>query len=269
MSAAIPLRRQRNLILGALLALAAGAWALVSWQAFAGPAPPAGANTASLLTSGMAVTLFMGMWVAMMVAMMFPAAAPMILIFSRLQTSRRVAERPYVPTAFFVSAYLLVWATAGVLAFLGAQLAGGLADRYPGLSQNGSRIAGVLLVLAGVYQLTPLKATCLRTCRSPMSFILNHWREGRLGSVRMGVQHGLFCLGCCWLLFLLLFPLGIMNIAAMAAVAVLVFAEKATPWGARLSIVLGGGLIAYGLVVVILPSLLPGTFPAMQSMSMG
>ena len=257
-TATVTLTRQRNFILGALLALAAGSWGILAWQSYSGPSPSTSGGTASVLTMGMDIPLFMAMWVAMMAAMMFPTAAPMTLMFARLQSSRRDAGRPYVPTAFFVSAYLALWGAAGALAFLSATLIGRLADQSPYLLTNGPRITGGIIILAGLYQLSPLKAVCLRTCRSPLSFILNHWRDGRRGSVVMGVQHASYCLGCCWLLFVLLFPLGIMNLAAMGVITALIFAEKSTPWGMRIASWLGVALVAFGIAVAVVPSSLPG-----------
>jgi predicted metal-binding membrane protein len=257
-TATVALTRQRNFILATLLALAAGSWGILAWQSYAGPSPSPSGGTASVLTMGMAIPLFMGMWVAMMAAMMFPTAAPMTLMFARLQSSRRDAGKPYVPTAFFVTSYLAVWGAAGVLAFFAATMIGRVADQSPWLLTNGPRITGGIIILAGLYQLSPLKAVCLRTCRSPVSFILNHWREGRRGSMVMGVQHAAYCLGCCWLLFVLLFPLGIMNLAAMGVITALIFAEKSTPWGMRIATWLGVGLVVFGIVVAVLPSSLPG-----------
>jgi len=125
------------------------------------------------------------------------------------------------------------------------------------IMDNGARIGGVILVAAGLYQLSPLKRICLSKCRSPFQFILASWREGYSGAFRMGLEHGVYCLGCCWLLFLILFPLGIMNIAVMALVTVLIFAEKAFPIGPRIAQLASLVLIAYGVLVIIMPSLLP------------
>jgi predicted metal-binding membrane protein len=269
MATAIPLKRERNVLLFVLLALAAGAWTIVVWQSLTGGAAPSGGGTASILTMGMGGVLFLAIWVAMMAAMMFPAAAPMVMMFARVQSTRRAAGRAYTPTAIFVAGYLLVWATAGLFAFAGAVLVGGLADRVPWLQMNGPRISGGVLILAGLYQLTPLKAACLGKCRSPLSFVLTHWRDGNSGSFRMGLQHGAYCFGCCWLLFVLLFPLGLMNVAAMGALALLIFAEKSTAWGGRIASVLGIVLIAYGIAVVIAPWLLPGTPGVGPSMGAG
>jgi predicted metal-binding membrane protein len=246
-----PLLRERNAILVSLLALAAGAWALLVWQWATSD------GDMSSLTMGMGAPLFIAIWVAMMVAMMFPTAAPMILTFARVQENRQRQERPFVPVWLFVSSYLLVWTVFGVLAYGAAVLLGGLADRSAWLSDNSARIGGGVLIAAGVYQLTPLKRACLSKCRTPMSFILTSWREGHWGSFRMGLEHGLYCLGCCWLLFVILFPLGMMNVAAMALITLLIFAEKSTPFGRQTATFASLGLIAYGAIVVFVPELLP------------
>jgi predicted metal-binding membrane protein len=254
----ITLKRERNLMLAVLLVLAAAAWTILVWQSFAlGGA--AGTGTASILTMGMGVAIFLAMWVSMMAAMMFPTAAPMVLMYARVQSSRRAKGRAYVPSGFFVASYLLVWAVAGALAYLGALGVGALADHVPWLQQNGPRISGGVIVLAGLYQLTPLKAVCLRQCRGPLSFVLDNWREGRRGAMVMGLRHGGYCVGCCWLLFVLLFPLGIMNLAAMGVLTVVIFLEKSTAWGARLSQVFGVALLVYGAIVISTPAALPGS----------
>ena len=114
-----------------------------------------------------------------------------------------------------------------------------------------------MLVAAGIYQLTPLKDICLRHCRTPLSFVMSHWRSGKAGAVQMGLRHGVYCMGCCWLLFLILIPLGVMNVAAMVAVAAVVFAEKVLPRARVVSALAAVALIAIGLAVVARPSLLP------------
>ena len=122
---------------------------------------------------------------------------------------------------------------------------------------NWGRAGGMLLVLAGVYQLTPLKEVCLRHCRTPLSFLMHHWRDGRGGAVRMGLAHGLYCMGCCWLLFLILIPLGVMNVAAAVVVALVVFAEKAVPHGRGIGLLAAVVMIVFGVAVAAHPSLLP------------
>jgi predicted metal-binding membrane protein len=115
-----------------------------------------------------------------------------------------------------------------------------------------------VLILAGAYQLSSLKHTCLAKCRTPLQFVLSSWRDGKSGAFRMGVIHGLYCLGCCWLLFVILFPLGVMNVAAMAVLTALIFAEKSLPAGRRISQVAAVILIGYGSVILFLPAALPG-----------
>ncbi len=245
------LQRERYLILGVLLVLAVLAWGLLIWQA------PLMNNQAMGLTMGMSTVLFITIWAVMMVAMMFPAAAPMILMFSAVYSGKRRQEQPYVPTWIFVSAYLLVWASCGLVAYFLAIGAERLTGQSMWLMENASRIGGTILVIAGLYQLSPLKNICLSKCRTPLQFLLTSWHDGYAGAFRMGIEHGVFCLGCCWLLFVILFPLGMMNIAVLAAVTVLIFAEKALPIGRQISQLAGVGLIIYGALVVFLPAALP------------
>jgi predicted metal-binding membrane protein len=253
MSGSIPqlLQRERYLILGVLLVLAALAWVLLIWQA------PLLSTQAGGLTMGMSAVLFLAIWVVMMVAMMFPAAAPMILMFRAVSAGKRRQEQPYVPTWIFVSAYLLVWTSFGVVAYVLAVGAEGLAGQSMWLMENAPRMGGAVLVLSGLYQLSPLKHLCLSKCRTPWQWLLTSWHDGYAGAFRMGIEHGNFCLGCCWLLFVILFPLGMMNIAALAAVTVLIFAEKALPIGRHISQATGVGLIGYGVLVLFVPAALP------------
>jgi predicted metal-binding membrane protein len=248
---AIP--RGRNVILASLLVLAAAAWALLVWQAGNPDAMGTG------LTMGLTAPLFLSIWVVMMVAMMFPTTAPMILTFSRVQAGKRQHGQVFVPTWIFVAAYLVVWTAFGALAFVVAVGAEQLSDRIPWVMDNAARIGGAVLVLAGLYQLSPLKRMCLAKCRSPLSFIVNSWRDGRGGAFRMGLEHGMYCLGCCWLLFVILFPLGVMNVAAMAVITLLIFAEKSLPVGRKVAQAAAVALAMYGALVVFLPQLLPTT----------
>lgn len=251
----------RNVILGLLLALAAAAWAVLVSQS-------AGANMAmDSATMGMRAPLFVAVWIVMMVAMMFPTAAPMILAFHKVQAGKRQRGEAFVSTWVFVAAYLLVWALAGIVAYAGALAAEALAARTALSSDAAARIGGAVLVAAGLYQLTPLKDLCLSKCRTPITFILTSWRDGALGALRMGLLHGAYCLGCCWLLFVILFPIGIMNIAAMAAITLVVFAEKTLPWARTTTRAAAVLLMAYGAIVVVAPQLLP-TFPAARDTEM-
>lgn len=248
-------QRERYLILGVLLTLAAIAWGVLIWQASMMN------NQAMGLTMGMSAALFIMLWIVMMVAMMLPSAAPMILMFSTVYAGKRRQEQPFVPTWIFVSAYLLVWSLCGVLAFPLAQGAERLATQSMWLMDNAARFGGVILVVAGLYQLSPLKRICLSKCRTPLQFILGSWREGYSGAFRMGFEHGAYCLGCCWLLFVILFPLGIMNIAVMALVTALIFAEKTFPLGQRIAQLSALLLSAYGVLVLFVPGALP-TMPS-------
>jgi predicted metal-binding membrane protein len=251
-----PLPRERTLIIGVLLVLAVAAWAVIIRQSLARRDDAMGMH-ANTLTMGMAAPLFLAIWVAMMVAMMFPAAAPMILTFAAVQRGKRQGGQSLVPTGLFVGSYLFVWAVAGVLAYALALAAERLAGRSPWLMMHAARIGGGILVAAGLYQLSPLKHLCLSRCRTPLQFVLGSWRDGPRGAARMGVEHGIFCLGCCWLLFAILFTLGVMNIAAMAVITLLIFAEKSLPVGVHIGRIAAAALIGYGLLVMAAPRLLP------------
>lgn len=192
-----------------------------------------------------------------MVAVMFPTAAPMVLTFARVHARKREVGQPFVPTWVFVAAYLLLWSVLGVLAYTAALVAERLADRSAWLMDQAGRIGGLVLVAAGLYQLTPLKGFCLSRCRSPLAFILHSWRDGPIGAFRMGVEHGLYCAGCCWLLFVILFPLGMLNVAALAAITAVIYAEKALPLGPRVRFAAAAALITYGSATLIMPDLLP------------
>jgi predicted metal-binding membrane protein len=178
----VSLQRERTLTLALLLILAAASWGILIWQSRT-------ANGMSMgLTMGMGAALFLAIWVVMMIAMMFPTAAPMILVFARVQRDQRSGGRNFAPTWVFVGAYLLIWALFGVLAYLGALLAEGLAQQVPWIMMSASRIGGGILVLAGLYQFTPLKRTCLAKCRTPQNFILHSWRDGSSGSLYVNIE---------------------------------------------------------------------------------
>ncbi len=253
-TSAYPLGRERNLILGTLLLLAATAWGLLVWQAAATGDERMGSGT---LTMGMGGVLFIAIWVVMMVAMMFPTAAPMILLFTTVHRGRRERGQSIAPAWVFVSAYLVVWTLFGVLAYALAVGSEQLAGQSMWLMENAGRLGGAVLVLAGLYQLSPLKHACLSKCRTPLGFLMTSWRDGYGGAFHMGLEHGVYCLGCCWMLFVILFPLGVMNVAAMALLTALIFAEKSLPVGREIGRLAAVGLVAYGILVVFSPGLLP------------
>ncbi|MHB8627506.1 MAG: DUF2182 domain-containing protein [Aggregatilineales bacterium] len=213
------------------------------------------------LTMGMDAPLFLAIWVVMMVAMMFPTAAPMILMFARVHTNKRERGQPFVQTWVFIASYMVIWTLFGVLAYAFATKIENLAQQFAWLMDNSSRIGGVILILAGLYQLSPLKRSCLSKCRTPLDFVLGSWRDGYRGAFRMGIEHGVYCFGCCWLLFVILFPLGIMSVAAMAVITLLIFAEKSLPIGWRIAQMAAIALIIYGILVIIVPGTLPTMLP--------
>lgn len=249
-TAPYPMPRERNLILAVLFGVAAITWALLIWQSVRPDGEMMG------LTMGMGAPLFIGNWMAMMVAMMFPTAAPMILTFARIHAGRRQHGQSFVPTWIFVGGYMVVWTVFGVLAYAVAMGAEALAAHSMWLTEYAPRLGGGVLMVAGLYQLSPLKATCLSKCRTPLGFILNSWHDGYTGAFRMGVEHGVYCLGCCWLLFVILFPLGVMNVAAMAVITLLIFAEKSLLISRHISRIAAAALIAYGVLVMIVPNAL-------------
>ena len=246
---------QRNIILALLIAMAAAAWTLLIWQQTGMDADMR--MEMYSLTMGMKAPMFLAVWMIMMIAMMFPTAAPMILTFHQVQAGKQGRGETFVSSWVFVAGYMLVWGVMGVVAVVGAAGAEMLAG-HVGLSMaTAARIGGALLMIGGAYQLSPLKDLCLAKCRTPIGFILTSWRDGYWGAVRMGLEHGFFCLGCCWLLFLALFPLGIMNVAAMAVVTLLIFAEKTLPSGEGIAKVSGVALLLYGVAVLVFPQALP------------
>jgi predicted metal-binding membrane protein len=191
------------------------------------------------------------MWAVMMVAMMLPSAAPVTLLIASLARKRREAgTAPGISTAPFVLGYLAVWlAFAAVATVLQWRL-----DAAQLLSETMALasmvVAGSVLVLAGIYQWTPLKQACLRHCRSPLDFLLHHWRDGAFGALVSGARHGVFCLGCCWMLMVLLFVGGIMNLAWIAGIALIVLVEKTLPWGGRMGRATGAVLVVWGALTL-------------------
>ena len=195
------------------------------------------------------------MWLLMMVAMMLPSAAPMILFYARF--ARRSGMRGAgAATALFVSTYVGVWglfslaAAALQAALVAAGAVSAMALRFGDL-----RVAGALLLLAGLYQLSPLKRACLAGCRSPLDFLMRLWRPGTSGALRLGAIHGLYCLGCCWPLMLLLFVGGVMNLGWVALLALVVAAEKLAPAWLRLDMVLAIMLLLAGAAAVAMPDM--------------
>jgi len=207
--------------------------------------------TAATWTPGYAVLMFF-MWWIMMLAMMLPSAAPMILLFATLNRKQRETGRPYVATSIFALGYLAAWACFSLVAVIlqwGFERTGLLS---PTLVGTNVIFGGVLLVAAGSYQLTPIKHACLRRCRSPLAFLGTHWRRGARGALRMGLDHGAYCVGCCWFLMGLLFFGGVMNLYWIVGLALFVLFEKIVPAGHWLGYATGVALSVWGVATLAL-----------------
>jgi len=201
---------------------------------------------------------YVGIWVTMMAAMMLPSVVPMVLVFSRVSRERRRHGRAAAPSWIFVAGYLAAWTAYGLLAYGVFRLVTAVDEGVLAWDRAGAYVAGGAIVAAGLYQLTRLKELCLRHCRGPMHFMLHGWRNGPLGALRMGVEHGLLCIGCCWGLMVILFTLGVMSLFWMAVVAGVIFAEKVLPYGRRLSQGFALAFVALGLWVALAPGSVPG-----------
>jgi predicted metal-binding membrane protein len=200
-----------------------------------------------------ALAWFLGVWIVMMAAMMFPSVSPTVALYAHMVRGRAPAA-PFL----FAFGYLVTWTAAGLFAYavfvagrrlLGQELAWDGAGRW---------LAGGTLVAAALYELTPFKDVCLAKCRSPLGFLLGSWRDGSLGAVSMGARHGAWCVGCCWALMASLFALGVMSIAWMAFVAALITLEKTVPWRRAITYATAAALIVLGLVLIAAPEAIPG-----------
>ena len=246
------LRHDRAVVLGGLVVVTAAAWIYL----FLGAGVPMdamdmGGGQITMMAPewslGYAVLIFL-MWAVMMVAMMLPAAAPVILlaaVVDRRRDEQRAAGAP-TRSALFATGYLLVWVGFSIAATAlqwALDEAGLLSETMAAANRV---LAGAVLLAAGIYQWTPLKDACLSHCRSPLGFLMQHWRGGARGTVETGIRHGLFCLGCCWVLMALLFVGGLMNLLWVAAITLLVLLEKTAPWGGRMSRVTGIVLALWG-----------------------
>jgi len=228
------------------------AWAYLIHLAATTPPMTSGATAMSLaMPSSHAwglpdFTAMFVMWSVMMVAMMLPSATPVILLYAKINRNRELHGRTRNSVGLFIGGYLLVWIGFSIFATLlnwGLHLGGYLTSM---MGRATPVVAGVALLGAGLFQFSPLKYACLTNCRSPVGFLLAHWREGWAGTARMGIHHGLYCLGCCWLLMVLLFVLGVMNLLWIAALTMFVLAEKVVPAGHLLGRIAGLFMIAWG-----------------------
>jgi predicted metal-binding membrane protein len=249
------LSRDRIIVLLALLGVTALAWLyliadrqrMADTGAASMPGMPGMADMAMPMPWTVAeFALTFAMWWIMMLGMMLPSVAPTILTFATMARRQRERGQKFVPASVFTFGYLLVWGGFCVLATL---LQWGL-DRAallsPMLATNSVWIGGGLFIVCGLYQFTPFKYACLRQCRSPVAFLLNRWRDGWRGALRMGLQNGLYCLGCCWVLMALLFAVGAMNLVWVAAIAAFVFAEKLLPGAGWIGRCAGALMVLFG-----------------------
>jgi predicted metal-binding membrane protein len=246
----VRLRRDRAIVLGGLAGVSLLAWAYTAYQAqhmtYMDMAMP------HVHRWGMwELTLLLVMWVIMMAAMMLPTAAPAILLFAAMSRRHREQRSPLAPTAVFGLGYLLVWTGYSLLATAAQWGLHSAALLSPMMVNTSPVLGGVLLLAAGIFQWTPLKYACLAHCRSPLGFFMTNWREGTSGALLMGLRHGSYCVGCCWVLMALLFVTGVMNLLWVAAMAVFILAEKVLPHGQLVGRVAGGMLVLAGLWVAV------------------
>ena len=190
------------------------------------------------------------MWSVMMVAMMVPSAAPTIIMFDTIIHKKYRNTYRLSPTIFFVTGYLAAWTVYSGFAAIAQIWLQNFALISTTLSKSTPIVSGILLVVAGLFQFSPLKYACLKHCRSPMGFFIIHWQDGYKGALEMGLRSGIYCVGCCWAIMVLMFVAGVMNIFWMAVLAVFILAEKLIPWGRRFSKLSGYFLIAWGIWVL-------------------
>jgi predicted metal-binding membrane protein len=248
---AILARRDRLLVASGLVAITGLAWLYLLSLATGTEGGMQGAAMPALKAwSAADFALMFVMWAVMMVAMMTPSAAPMILLHAAIIRRRPEPDRPAAATAAFTAGYLAVWTGFSALA---TGLQWGLEQAAllsPTMAGTSPWLGGALLIAAGAYQMTPLKQACLQHCRSPVHFLTSRWRKGAGGAFRIGLAHGLFCLGCCWVLMALLFVGGVMNLLWIAAIAIFVLAEKIVPHGILVSRAAGSLLVLGGLWLI-------------------
>jgi len=252
--------RARFGIIALLLALSGASWWWVADQMQGmDDGPWAGLGT---------LGWFIAVWVVMMAAMMFPSVAPTVALYSRM-TKRLSPLSPLL----FTAGYLAVWGCVGVVAFAIAEVGGAVSGDTLAWDGAGRWVAAATLILAAVYELTPLKDVCLGKCRSPLGFLLGSWRAGWLGALQMGAKNGAWCVGCCWALMASLFALGIMSLVWMAFVAALIAAEKTLPWRRVATYGTAAILLELGVLLLVAPDAIPAlTTPdgnPMPPMAMG
>jgi predicted metal-binding membrane protein len=243
----VTISRDRAIVVASLAAMAGLAWAYLFGlsQDMSGMDDMPGMAMRSASAS---FSLAATMWAVMMVGMMLPSATPMILLFTMVQ--RKQSKQPVVTTGAFAAGYLIIWGGFAVAA-AGLQIElGEMALLSPSLALVSKRLAGMAFLLAAAYEFSPLKNRCLTQCSSPISFIMSYWRPGVAGAFRMGACHGVFCVGCCWALMLLLFSAGVMNLLWVAGLAVLVLVQKILPYGRVTTTATGTAMAVIGAAIL-------------------
>jgi predicted metal-binding membrane protein len=260
---------RRLVLVALLLALPIVGW-LVTNDRMAGMEAGPGTDPGAL-------GFYVGVWVVMMAAMMFPSIAPMVVAYSRIQRKRREegkAQSAPVAVGLFVAGYLVSWTAFGLAAYGLFELGRSFSIDALAWDEAGPYVAGGVIFAAAVYQLSPAKDVCLRRCRGPLAFVLGYWKPGYVGALRMGVEHGAWCVGCCWALMAALFALGVMSVGWMAFVAALIAIEKLLPWRAVANRSIAVVLVVLGLAVAFVPDdvpglTIPGSSDSMGTMQMG
>jgi predicted metal-binding membrane protein len=208
---------------------------------------------ASLSLSGAAV--FLAAWGVMMAAMMLPSAMPMIVIYDKIRRGPSQNDRPGAPTALFATVYLAIWLVLGLIAYGGGVVERALADGNPSVSAWLPYAVAAVLIATGVYQFTALKQSCLRYCRTPLSFLIGRWQSGYAGTLKLAVAHATYCVGCCAALMMVLVAAGAMSLPWVLLIGAIVFVEKVLPRGDRFARIVGAAFVVLGVAVAIDPDL--------------
>jgi len=239
------------IVLLILVPLVCWSWIVVMARDMYGPMTGASAWMMTLRWDARHVLLLWAMWAVMMAGMMLPSAAPMLLLYGVAARRRGTGPRAAYEIYALAAGYVAVWALFSVLATATQRIFSMLLVVSPMMTLTSPTAGAALLLIAGLYQLTPLKRVCLQKCQSPLSFLMHRWRAGAAGAFRMGVGHGAFCLGCCWALMLLLFVGGVMNLIVIAALTAFVAFEKLGPFGVHGARLSGALLLAAGVWILL------------------
>jgi predicted metal-binding membrane protein len=248
----IVVRHERRVLVAALtlVPLLCWAWIIPMARDMYGAMSGSSAWMMARVWDGRHTTLLAAMWIVMMIGMMVPSVAPMLLIYAGVMRSSPEGSRAALRVYPLAGGYLMVWVTFSLLATLLQRLLGS-SVLTPMMTLQSSLVSAALFAVAAGYQLTPVKRVCLDSCRSPIAFVLEHMRPGVSGAFRLGVAHGIYCVGCCWALMMLLFAGGIMNLWTIAALMVVVLVEKLEPFGMRTRQLSAAGLMLTAVWVLI------------------